>query len=222
MNLSKAVQVAVPIIMLASTSFASEVVLTEIPAPTLLRVNIVGNGRGSVTYVEGHMGCKYSSDLEKEEECYFPGPTVGEQMTLIATPSIGRELAGWSPMEKCTFLEGAPQPTCIFKATSPDDVVTVEFRLQENFRNKRTSSRYGTLNEALMDAEDDDVIMALAKVIPDPSVVVDAYGKTVTIAGGYYSLADQDINQKPIGYTEIDGSLNIRTGTVVADRLVIK
>lgn len=222
MNLRKAVQTAIPIIMLASTVFANEVVITDIPAPILLKVNFTGNGMGSVTYVEGNTACKYKNGAENEEECYFPGPPLGTKMTLIATPAIGRDFAGWNPMEKCTFKEGTSQQTCVFTATSPDDVVTVEFRLQENFRNKRTSSRYGTLNEALRSAKNGDVIMALAKSIPDPNVIMDSNGIKVTIAGGYSSLADQDINQKPDGYTEVNGTLEVRSGTAVVDRLVIR
>ncbi|QOX79861.1 DUF1566 domain-containing protein [Trichlorobacter lovleyi] len=166
---------------------------TAVSIPTLTTTI---NGVGTVSSVPAGISCSNATCT-----ALFDDAT---NVTLTASSSSIVTFGGWSGA--CTNLTG----TCALSMTA-DKVVTATFNLAP--KAKIGSSGYGSFADAYAAAGNNDVIMLLEDNLTLSTVI----NKSVTLQGGYKS----DYTRSTSGYTVLEGTLIIGSGSVVADRIII-
>jgi pimeloyl-ACP methyl ester carboxylesterase len=165
--------------------------------PKTLSVSLNGTGSGNVTAIPYSLSCILGS-------C---GLTLdyGTDISLAATASTGSTFTGWSGdclgTGNCNLTLDA------------DKSVTATFNVQNNVKN--SSKYYGTLQNACDDAATGNTVQAKAMEFLGNLFI--NKGVSFTLRGGY----DSNFSTQT-GSTTVDGVLTIGTGSIIADRIVVK
>jgi len=165
--------------------------------PTL-QVTVIGTGAGTVTSNPAGVSCtsgSCSSSFAKDNS-----------ISLTATPDSISTFDGWSG--DCTNSSGDCSLTMLANKT-----VTASFNLAPKVKISRTGMGYSTVQEAETSAQAGDILLLLEDVLSSSLAVT----KNLQLKGGYNSSFSSQL-----GYTTLQGSLSITSGSVVVDRLVIK
>lgn len=165
----------------------------------LLSLFFSGNGGG---VINGDVSC--ASGKNCPAQSFVRNATVN----LYATPNSISTFTGWSGAcidsktnSSCSFtLVGAKSATATFTAAP---------------KAKIAATGYAGFAEAYAAASNSPTtIMLLEDTLPISTVI----NKTLTLEGGYLP----DFNRSTSGYTSLQGSLIISSGSLVMDRILIK
>lgn len=161
-----------------------------------------GSGSGTVTSVPGAISCIGSGGAGCSAEF-----DQGTQVELVATASAGSRLAYWSG--SCSG-----SGPCVF-AMSSDRSVGALFDLLLYLKNG--SSYYALLQSAFDSAASGDTIEAQAQLFTDAGLLFNRQNAQVKLKGGY----DPSFLNN-IGFTTLDGRLNLRQGTLRVEKFRIR
>lgn len=170
---------------------------TPAPATRQLAVTLAGNGVGSVNSTPSGVACTGGSCSAN----FYLGSTV----TLIPAASTSSGFISWSG--NC-----AGSGNCIV-SMSADRSATATFLMNNTVRVGANS--YGSLAGAYAVAPANAVMKSMGVTFFENLDI--NRGIAVALNGGYDSAF-----QNLIGYTVIDGTLTVSTGSVVTDRLVLQ
>lgn len=168
------------------------------PSNYQLTVAVAGTGSGTVTSVSAGFTCESGSCAAEL--------ATGSAISLIATPGSISTFGGWSG--DCTNSSGDCSLTMLANKT-----VTASFNLAPKVKISRTGMGYSTVQEAQTSAQAGDTLLLLEDILSSSLVVT----KNLQLKGGYNSSFSSQL-----GYTTLQGSLSITSGSAVVDRLVIK
>lgn len=168
------------------------------PSNYQLTVTVAGTGSGTVTSTPVGISCN-SGTCSK----IFDSDAV---IGLTATANSFSIFAGWSG--ECTNSSGDCNLTMLTNKT-----VTALFDLAPKIKISRTGSGYSTVQEAQASAQTGDTLLLLEDIfITDLAVI-----KSLQLKGGYNSSFSSQL-----GYTTLQGSLSITSGSAMVDRLIVK
>ncbi|MGE0918339.1 Ig-like domain-containing protein [Trichlorobacter lovleyi] len=161
-----------------------------------LDVTIIGNG--NVTSNPVGIACS-------SETC-SASFTAGSSVTLTAHPDGVSLFSGWSGCvsgtNSCSLTMDANKAVVAYFSLAPKAVVL--------------SNGYGydSLQSAYTDAQAGDVLYLLEDTLPISTII----NKALTLQGGYYA----DYTRTTSGYTVLQGVLTVGSGSLTADRIVVK
>jgi len=170
----------------------------------LATINIVSSngGSGSVTSNPGGINC-----LGGSCSANF---AAGSSVTLMARANTGSTFAGWSG--SCASA-GTGTGDCTVSMTAVRSA-TATFGLIPKARVNGTP--FGTIASAYATINNSGIIEAQAITFIENLILNN--GSTVTMKGGY----DPAFSSVRTGYTVLDGTLTIGSGSLVVDQLVIQ
>lgn len=126
--------------------------------------------------------------------------------------SLGSTFAGWSG---CDSQSG---DNCTLTMTA-DKTASATFTLLQYLKNMGSGNYYGTLQSALDAADPGQTIRALAIQMLDPAGVnFNTLTLGVILKGGFSTLSDVS----PTGYTSVTGPVQISSGSLTVENLIIK
>jgi len=170
--------------------------VTPLPVMRQLTVIISGTGGGSVN---GDISCN------SESSCPSQNFTSGTTVNLIATPDVNSTFSGWTG-------------DCIISSsicsTTMDSAKSVIASFNIASKAMIGSTGYTSFTDAYLEASDSPTII---KMLGDVLPIISVISKPLVLKGGYLP----DYSRSTSGYTTLLGSLTIRSGSVVADRIVI-
>ena len=170
--------------------------------PNTLTVTLPGSGSGSVNAISGiTFTCATPSTGCTADVAY------GTPVTLSASASLGSTFSGWSGAcggSSCSFtMDG-------------DKSATATFILQQNLK-IGSDNYYGTLQSAFNGVANSETIMSRNMTLPDNGTVTyNRSGVAAKLKGGY----DSGFSSQT-GYTYLDGTLVLKQGRLVIERLAI-
>lgn len=170
---------------------------TPAPPTSQLTVTLAGNGDGSLNSVPSGLACTGGSCSAN----FYAGSTV----TIMPTAAVGSTFGQWTG--DCN-----ENINCAVRMTA-NRSATASFALSNAVR--VGTNYYGTLNSAYSSALK-DLVMQSRDVTFTENLDL-SLGAAVTLAGGY----GPTFQSRP-GYTIIDGTLTISSGSLVADRLMLQ
>ncbi len=173
-----------------------------------LIVSFPGTGSGSIISTSGPSPALNCS-APPCSAILASGTSVSLQRS---TTSLGSTFAGWSG---CDSQSG---DNCSLTMTT-DRTASATFNLLQYLRNMESGNYYGTLQSALNAATTSQTIRALAIQMLDPAGVnFNTSASGVILKGGFSTLSDVS----PTGYTSVTGPVQISSGSLTVENLVIK
>ncbi len=173
-----------------------------------LIVSFPGTGSGSIISTSGP-----SPALNCSAPPCSASLASGTSVSLQrSTTSLGSTFAGWSG---CDSQSG---DNCSLTMTT-DRTASATFTLLQYLKNIESGNYYGTLQSALNAAETSQTIRALAIQMLDPAGVnFSTPASGVILKGGFSTLSDVS----PTGYTSVTGPVQISSGSLTVENLIVK
>jgi hypothetical protein len=173
-----------------------------------LTVSFPGTGSGSIISTSGP-----NPALNCSAPPCTASLTSGTAVSLQrSTTSLGSTFAGWSG---CDSQSG---DNCSLTMTA-DRTASATFTLLQYLKNIESGNYYGTLQAALTSATTSQTIRALAIQMLDPAGVnFNTSTSGVILKGGFSTLSDI----APTGYTSVTGPVQISSGSLTVENLIIK
>jgi hypothetical protein len=185
-----------------NTNFFLDDVTLQVNIQRTLSASITGNG--SVNSDPSGIGCTTGNS----GVCSYPF-NYALTIALIPTAGSGSILNGWSG---CSSLNGN---YCLVSMTA-NKTATATFIATPAVRVFGVGG-YSSLQPAYNSASTGNTIQAQAMELPSESLNM-GMGKTILIEGGY----DASYSSNSGGYTTMTGALNLDTGALTVENLIIK
>ncbi|WP_235620048.1 C10 family peptidase [Trichlorobacter lovleyi] len=180
-----------------------DVLINGLPLPPVLSVSVAGTGGGTVT--SDPLGTKPVGITCTSGTCTTTFP-YGQNVTLLQMSDSLSTFGGWGGA--CLGLDA-----CTVAMDSAKGV-TATFTLAP--KAKIGSNGYGSLADAYAAASTTDT--TLVYLLEDTLSLSTVINKKLNLQGGYKA----DFSRTTSGVTTLQGVLTIGTGSVTADRIVVK